>query len=85
MSKPGDELTSRFIFAEASSAPDPLLGHSGGRQESDGGLVWHDRRPRFASVMVTATNRRRGWWTSPCEIDVARARPAREPAPEVAG
>ena len=53
--------------------------------KSDGGLVWHDRRPRFASVMVTATNPPEGLVDLPFEIDVARARPTEDPAPEVAG
>jgi len=53
--------------------------------KSDGGLVWHDRRTRFASVMVTATNPPEGLVDLPFEIDVARSRPAEEPAPEVAG
>jgi ABC-type polysaccharide/polyol phosphate transport system ATPase subunit len=53
--------------------------------KSDGGLEWHDRRPRFASVMVTATHPPEGLVDLPFEIDVERARPAQEPAPEVAG
>jgi ABC-type polysaccharide/polyol phosphate transport system ATPase subunit len=53
--------------------------------KSDGGLVWHDRRPHFASVMVTATHPPEGLVDLPFEIDVARTRPAEEPAPEVAG
>jgi ABC-2 type transport system ATP-binding protein len=80
---PGDE----FIFALRFTnllAPDrywvtPAVA------KSDGGLVWHDRRTRFASVMVTATNPPEGLVDLPFEIDVARSRPAEEPAPEVAG
>jgi hypothetical protein len=53
--------------------------------KSDGGMEWHDRRPRFASVMVTATHPPEGLVDLPFEIDVARSRPTQEPAPEVAG
>jgi ABC-type polysaccharide/polyol phosphate transport system ATPase subunit len=53
--------------------------------KSDGGMEWHDRRPRFASVMVTATHPPEGLVDLPFEIGVERARPAQEPAPEVAG
>ena len=80
---PGDE----FIFALRFTnllAPDrywvtPAVA------KSDGGLVWHDRRTRFASVMVTATNPPEGLVDLPFEIDVERSQPAEEPAPEVAG
>jgi ABC-type polysaccharide/polyol phosphate transport system ATPase subunit len=53
--------------------------------KSDGGMEWHDRRPRFASVMVTATHPPEGLVDLPFEIDVERSRPAQEPTPEVAG
>jgi ABC-2 type transport system ATP-binding protein len=81
--EPGDEFTFALRFTNL-LAPDrywvtPAVA------KSDGGLVWHDRRPRFASVMVTATNPPEGLVDLPFEIDVARARPAEQPAPEVAG
>ena len=53
--------------------------------KGDGGLEWHDRRPRFASVMVTATNRPEGLVDLPFEIEVERARTVHEPAPEATG
>jgi hypothetical protein len=53
--------------------------------KSEGGLEWHDRRTRFASIMVTATDRPEGLVDLPYEIDVARSRPIQAPAPEVAG
>jgi ABC-2 type transport system ATP-binding protein len=79
----GEELTFALRFTNL-LAPDrywvtPAVA------KSDGGLVWHDRRPRFASVMVTATHRPEGLVDLPFEIDVARSQPAAEPAPEVAG
>jgi ABC-2 type transport system ATP-binding protein len=81
--EPGDELVFALRFTNF-LAPDrywvtPAVA------KSDGGLVWHDRRPRFASVMVTATNPPEGLVDLPFEIDVARSQPAEEPAPEVAG
>jgi ABC-type polysaccharide/polyol phosphate transport system ATPase subunit len=80
---PGDEFVFALRFTNL-LAPDrywvtPAVA------KSDGGLVWHDRRTRFASVMVTATNPPEGLVDLPFEIDVARSRPAEEPAPEVAG
>jgi hypothetical protein len=53
--------------------------------KSDGGLVWHDRRPRFTSVMVTATSRPEGLIDLPFVIDVERSEPAPDTAREVAG
>jgi ABC-2 type transport system ATP-binding protein len=81
--EPGEELVFALRFTNL-LAPDrywvtPAVA------KSDGGLVWHDRRPRFASVMVTATNPPEGLVDLPFEIDVARSRPAAAPAPEVAG
>jgi ABC-type polysaccharide/polyol phosphate transport system ATPase subunit len=81
--EPGDEFTFALRFTNF-LAPDrywvtPAVA------KSDGGLVWHDRRPHFASVMVTATNPPEGLVDLPFEIDVARTRPAEERAPEVAG
>jgi ABC-type polysaccharide/polyol phosphate transport system ATPase subunit len=81
--EPGDEFTFALRFTNL-LAPDrywvtPAVA------KSDGGLVWHDRRPHFASVMVTATNPPEGLVDLPFEIDVARTRPAEERAPEVAG
>jgi ABC-2 type transport system ATP-binding protein len=81
--EPGEELVFALRFTNL-LAPDrywvtPAVA------KSDGGLVWHDRRPRFASVMVTATNPPEGLVDLPFEIDVARSRPAEAPAPEVAG
>jgi ABC-2 type transport system ATP-binding protein len=81
--EPGEELTFALRFTNL-LAPDrywvtPAVA------KSDGGLEWHDRRPRFASVMVTATHPPEGMVDLPFEIDVERARPAQEPAPEVAG
>jgi ABC-2 type transport system ATP-binding protein len=81
--EPGEELVFALRFTNL-LAPDrywvtPAVA------KSDGGLVWHDRRPRFASVMVTATNPPEGLVDLPFEIDVGRSRPAQEPAPEVAG
>ena len=80
---PGDEFVFALRFTNL-LAPDrywvtPAVA------KSDGGLVWHDRRTRFASVMVTATNPPEGLVDLPFEIDVARSLPAEEPAPEVAG
>jgi ABC-2 type transport system ATP-binding protein len=49
-----------------------------------GGLVWHDRRPRFASVVITATRASEGLVDLPFEIDVEHAQPAALPQPEVA-
>jgi ABC-type polysaccharide/polyol phosphate transport system ATPase subunit len=81
--EPGEELVFALRFTNL-LAPDrywvtPAVA------KSAGGLVWHDRRPRFASVMVTATHPPEGLVDLPFEIDVARTRPAQEPAPEVAG
>src|SRR4051794_11428225 len=81
--EPGEELTFALRFTNL-LAPDrywvtPAVA------KSDGGLEWHDRRPRFASVMVTATDPPEGLVDLPFEIDVGRARPAPEPAGEVAG
>ena len=49
--------------------------------KSEGGLTWHDRRPRFVSVMVTATSRTEGLMDLPFEIAVERS----QATPEVAG
>ena len=81
--EPGEELVFALRFTNL-LAPDrywvtPAVA------KSDGGLVWHDRRPRFASIMVTATNPPEGLVDLPFEIDVERSQPAEEPAPEVAG
>jgi ABC-type polysaccharide/polyol phosphate transport system ATPase subunit len=81
--KAGDEFTFALRFTNL-LAPDrywvtPAVA------KSDGGLVWHDRRPRFASVMVTATNPPEGLVDLPFEIDVRPIRPAEQAAPEVAG
>jgi ABC-type polysaccharide/polyol phosphate transport system ATPase subunit len=81
--EPGQELVFALRFTNL-LAPDrywvtPAVA------KSDGGLVWHDRRPRFASVMVTATNPPEGLVDLPFEIDVGRSRTAEAPAPEVAG
>ena len=40
---------------------------------SDGGMEWHDRRPRLASVMVTATHAPEGLVDLPFELTVDRA------------
>ena len=78
--EPGEELTFSLRFTNL-LAPDrywitPAVA------KSTGGLEWHDRRPRFASVMVTATRPPEGLVDLPYEIEVARGAPA--PAPEVA-
>jgi ABC-type polysaccharide/polyol phosphate transport system ATPase subunit len=81
--EPGEELIFSLRFTNL-LAPDrywvtPAIA------KSTGGLEWHDRRPRFASVMVTATHAPEGLVDLPFEIDVARSRAAGQPAPEVAG
>jgi Wzt C-terminal domain len=81
--EPGEELTFSLRFTNL-LAPDrywvtPAVARS------TGGLEWHDRRPRFASVMVTATQRPEGLVDLPFELEVARTRAAEQPAPEVAG
>jgi ABC-2 type transport system ATP-binding protein len=79
----GDEFTFALRFTNL-LAPDrywvtPAVA------KSDGGLVWHDRRPRFTSVMVTATSRPEGLIDLPFVIDVERSEPAPDTAREVAG
>jgi ABC-type polysaccharide/polyol phosphate transport system ATPase subunit len=44
--------------------------------DAAGGLAWHDRRSRFASVMVTATRPRDGLLELPFEVTVERVAPA---------
>jgi ABC-type polysaccharide/polyol phosphate transport system ATPase subunit len=78
----GEELTFAVRFTNL-LAPDrywvtPAVARSGG------GLVWHDRRPRLASVVVTATRPPEGLVDLPFEITVERARPAGLAQPEVA-
>ena len=75
----GDELTFALHFTNL-LAPDrywvtPAVA------KSEGGLTWHDRRPRFVSVMVTATSRPEGLMDLPFEIAVERS----QATPEVAG
>jgi ABC-type polysaccharide/polyol phosphate transport system ATPase subunit len=51
---------------------------------SIGGLVWHDRRTRFASVMVTATAPAQGVVDLPFALEVERSQPTGKPTQEVA-
>jgi hypothetical protein len=83
--EPGEELTFSLRFTNF-LAPDrywvtPAVA------KSTGGLEWHDRRPRFASVMVTATHPPEGLVDLPFEIAVERTSGAGadQPTPEVAG
>jgi ABC-type polysaccharide/polyol phosphate transport system ATPase subunit len=81
--EPGDELTFSLLFTNL-LAPDrywvtPAVA------KSTGGPEWHDRRPRFVSVMVTATQPPEGLVDLPFEIAVERVSAPAQPAPEVAG
>jgi ABC-2 type transport system ATP-binding protein len=69
--EPGEELTFAVRFTNL-LAPDrywvtPAVA------KSTGGLAWHDRRPRFVSVMVTATHPPEGLVDLPFEVDVQRS------------
>jgi ABC-type polysaccharide/polyol phosphate transport system ATPase subunit len=81
--EPGEELTFALRFTNL-LAPDRYWA-TPAVAKGEGGLEWHDRRPRFASVMVTATNRPEGLVDLPFEIEVERSQPAPHVAPEVAG
>jgi ABC-type polysaccharide/polyol phosphate transport system ATPase subunit len=68
--EPGDELTFCVRFTNL-LAPDRYWA-SPAVAKSSGALQWHDRRTRFASVVVTSTHPPEGLVDLPFEIDVER-------------
>ena len=79
---PGDELTFALRFTNL-LAPDRYW-VSPAVATSSGGVVWHDRRTRLASVMVTATVPAQGVVDLPFEVEVERSQPTGQPTQEVA-
>jgi ABC-2 type transport system ATP-binding protein len=80
--EPGEELSFALRFTNL-LAPDRYW-VSPAIASSSGGVVWHDRRTRLASVMVTATAPAQGVVDLPFTLEVERSQPAREPTHEVA-
>src|SRR3954463_6400423 len=80
--EPGDELTFAVRFTNL-LAPDRYWA-SPAVAKSTGALQWHDRRTRFASVVVTSTDPSEGLVDLPFEIEVERTRSADDRAPELA-
>jgi ABC-type polysaccharide/polyol phosphate transport system ATPase subunit len=78
----GEELSFTLRFTNL-LAPDRYWA-SPAIASSSGGLVWHDRRTRLASVMVTATAPAQGVVDLPFELEVERSQPTEQPAQEVA-
>jgi ABC-type polysaccharide/polyol phosphate transport system ATPase subunit len=78
----GEEVLFRFRFSNY-LAPDrywasPAIAAGGG-----GGVQWHDRRLRVASVVITSTQKPDGLVDLPFEFDVERQSVGMEPQPEV--
>jgi len=80
--EPGDELSFALRFTNL-LAPDRYWA-SPAIASSSGGVVWHDRRTRFASVMVTATAPAQGVVDLPFALEVERSQPSGQPTQEVA-
>jgi ABC-type polysaccharide/polyol phosphate transport system ATPase subunit len=80
--EPGEELSFALRFTNL-LAPDRYWA-SPAIASSSGGVVWHDRRTRFASVMVTATAPAQGVVDLPFELEVERSQPSGQPRHEVA-
>jgi ABC-type polysaccharide/polyol phosphate transport system ATPase subunit len=69
----GAEIVFAIAFANV-LAPDRYFA-TPAVADSAGGLAWHDRRSRFASVMVTATRPRDGLLELPFEVAIERVAP----------
>jgi hypothetical protein len=70
----GAEIVFAIAFANV-LAPDRYFA-TPAVADAAGGLAWHDRRSRFASVMVTATRPRDGLLELPFEVAIERVAPA---------
>jgi ABC-2 type transport system ATP-binding protein len=80
---PGDEIVFRIRFTNY-LAPDRYWASPAVAANGEAGVQWHDRRLRFATVVVTSTQKPEGVMDLPYELEIVRTNLDRASGSELA-